>query len=97
MPNRQLYSLSTEPSVSWTGQRPHISVGARYLKTPGELVQVSSSTGSVPETTLSGSNGRSYYTNASDREDVIMQNAVVSSVNQGAAVPSPLNLGVLAK
>ena len=32
MPNRQLYSLLTEPSVSWTGQRPHISVGARHSK-----------------------------------------------------------------
>jgi len=94
MPNRQLYSLLTEPSVSWTGQRPHISVGARHSKTPGELVRVSSSTGSVPEITLSGSNGRSYFTNARDRDDVILQN--VPSVNQGPAVPSPLNLGVLA-
>ena len=35
MPTRQSYSLITAPSVSWTGQRPPFSCGARQIVTPG--------------------------------------------------------------
>ena len=35
MPTRQSYSLITAPSVSWTGQRPPLSCGARQIVTPG--------------------------------------------------------------
>ena len=46
MTTRPLYSLVTEPSVSWAGQRPPLSTRVRHTMTctPGEFAQVSDNT-----------------------------------------------------
>ena len=90
-----LYSLVTEPSVSWTGLRPGLSTGARQTMRPVELTQVSGSTVSATASTLPGDVcSRGDYLNSSDRVNASMQG--VCSNREALASTSPLNLGVFA-